>query len=120
MKLQPKSIRTFIGAKQYHQSRQFYLDIGFEEYKTSEKMSYFRLGTLGFYLQDYYVKDWVENSMIFLEVDNLTLHHTYLNNLKLNEKYPNVKLTSIQYNDWGNEFFLYDPSGVLWHIGEFK
>ena len=32
-------------------------------------MSYFRIfGDLGFYLQNYYIKDWVNNSMIFLEV----------------------------------------------------
>ena len=23
------------------------------------------------------------------------------------------------YLDWGNEFFLHDPSGILWHIGKF-
>ena len=28
-----KSIRTFIGAKNYNLSRQFYLDFGFEEIK---------------------------------------------------------------------------------------
>jgi hypothetical protein len=40
--------------------------------------------------------------------------------LKLDKKYARVRITEIVYNDWGNEFFLYDPSGVLWRIGEFK
>ncbi|MCK0180425.1 glyoxalase [Flavobacteriaceae bacterium S0862] len=120
MTFQVKSIRAFIGAKNYNESRQFYLDFGFEEIKTSPKMSYFKLGAFGFYLQDAYVKDWVDNSMLFLEVDNLQQHLDEITSLQLDKKYKNVRITNISYNDWGNEFFMYDPSGVLWHIGEFK
>lgn len=83
-------------------------------------MSYFKLGDFGFYLQDAYVKDWVDNTMLFLEVENLAEHLEKITRLELDKKYNNVRLTKIHYNDWGNEFFLYDPSGVLWHIGEFK
>ncbi len=115
-----KSIRAFIGAKNYDASRQFYLDLGFEEIKILPKMSYFKLGDFGFYLQDAYVKDWVDNTMLFLEVDNLQQHLDMINSLQLDKKYNNVRVTNIHYNDWGNEFFVYDPSGVLWHIGEFQ
>jgi len=114
------SIRTFIGSKDYNVSRQFYLDLGFKEIRTSDKMSYFYLDKLGFYLQDYYVKDWVDNSMIFLEVDGLEHHHDEIKSKKLHEKYKGVRLSEIHQNDWGNEFFLHDPSGILWHIGEFN
>ncbi len=120
MKFNTKSIRTFIGAKNYKISREFYLDLGFKEIKTSDKMSYFGLNGFGFYLQDYYVKNWINNSMIFLEVDDLELHLQEIRELNLEKKYKNVKITNINYNDWGNEFFIYDPSGILWHIGEFK
>jgi len=120
MTIHPKSIRAFIGAKIFDKSRNFYLDFGFEEIKISSKMSYFKLGDFGFYLQDAYVKDWVDNSMVFLEVDNLQEHLDMIKSLQLDKKYNNVRVTKIHYNDWGNEFFVYDPSGVLWHIGEFK
>jgi hypothetical protein len=30
-----------------------------------------------------------------------------------------VKLIPIRVHDWGKECFLHDPSGVLWHFGEF-
>ena len=52
MSYKVKSIRAFIGAKNYDASRQFYLDLGFEEIKIFPKMSYFKLGDFGFYLQD--------------------------------------------------------------------
>ena len=61
------SIRTFIGAKDYSISRQFYKDLGFEELVLSPKMCYFKADNFGFYLQDYYIKDWIDNSMVFVE-----------------------------------------------------
>jgi catechol 2,3-dioxygenase-like lactoylglutathione lyase family enzyme len=116
----PKSIRPFIGTKDYNVSRNFYAELGFEELKLSVNMSYFKLGEYGFYLQDAYVKDWIDSSMVFLEVENLKKHFSEMKELKLDKKYARVRITEIVYNDWGNEFFLYDPSGVLWRIGEFK
>ncbi|MGB0982145.1 MAG: glyoxalase [Winogradskyella sp.] len=115
-----KSIRPFIGSKNYTISRKFYLDLGFEELKTSKKMSYFKIGDFGFYLQDYFIKDWVNNSMLFLEVENIEAELKKIKALNLTENYKNVKLSEIINNDWGSEFFLHDPSGILWHIGKFN
>lgn len=120
MDYSPKSIRPFIGSKNFEISRNFYLDLGFEELPIPTKMSFFRLGNFGFYLQDAYVKDWVNNTMLFLEVENLEKHYIKITSLNLEKKYKNVRISKIVYNDWGNEFFMHDPSGVLWHIGEFK
>ena len=120
MEILGKSIRAFIGSKNYNISRNFYLDLGFEEIITSEKMSYFHLGEFGFYLQDYYVKDWIDNSMVFFEVENLEKLLEVIINLNLTVKYKNVRLSEITHNEWGKEFFLHDPSGILWHFGNFK
>jgi len=119
MKHNAKSIRTFIGTANFEESRAFYRDLGFEEIVTSKDMSYFRTGNLGFYLQNYYVKDWVDNSMIFLEVDNVERYWNELQALGLHKKYKNVKLVPINEYEWGRECFIHDPSNVLWHIGEF-
>ena len=115
-----KSIRPFIGAKNYEQSRSFYRDLGFKETVISGNMSVFETGSMAFYLQDYYTKEWIENTMIFLEVDDVDRYYKELLALNLPEKYEGVKLTPIRDLDWGKECFLHDPSGVLWHFGEFK
>ena len=115
------SIRTFIGAKDFNESRQFYIDLGFIEIAISEKMSFFTVDeNMGFYLQKYFVKDWIDNSMVFLEVDDVEKCYADLSERKLHEKYTNVRLTPIKNLDWGSECFLHDPSGVLWHFGESK
>ncbi|RYD90921.1 MAG: glyoxalase, partial [Sphingobacteriales bacterium] len=71
MKHDIKSIRPFIGAKDFALSRNFYSDLGFEETILSKDMSVFKSGDMAFYLQDYYAKEWVDNTMIFIEVDDV-------------------------------------------------
>ena len=114
------SIRPFIGAKNFELSRNFYRDLGFNESVLSHNMSYFKTEGLGFYLQDAYVKDWIDNSMIFLEVEDVGLYWQELLALNLTSRYEGVKLTPIREYDWGKECFIHDPSGILWHIGEFS
>ncbi|WP_264530773.1 glyoxalase [Flavobacterium sp. N502540] len=113
------SIRPFIGAKDFEISRSFYRDLGFEEGVLDPKFSVFEVGELAFYLQDYYDKSWNENTMIFLEVEDVDYYYKELLALNLTEKYG-VKLTPIVHQDWGSECFLHDPSGVLWHFGKFN
>lgn len=115
-----KSIRTFIGSVDFKTSQAFYKDLGFEERIISEKMSLFIKGDISFYLQDYYVKEWLENTMVLLEVESAANFYQHLQELELDRKYENVKIIPVQQNDWGNECMLIDPSGVLWHFAEFK
>ena len=116
-----KSVRSFIGANDFEESRAFYKAFGFSEVVLSKDMSYFKIDEkLGFYLQKAFVKDWIENSMLFLEVENLEKYLTELKSKNLTVKFSNVRISEIVENDWGKEFFLHDPSGILWHIGNFN
>lgn len=120
MEHKAKSLRPFIGAKNFELSRKLYKDLGFEEIVISATMSVFKTGSLAFYLQDFYVKDWVDNTMLFLEVDDVDRFWSELLALDLPAKYPGVRLTPPRVMDWGCECFLHDPSGILWHFGEFN
>jgi len=120
MQYTARSIRPFVGAANFEKSRAFYQELGFTETVLFHNMSLFSIGNLGFYLQDAYVKDWVDNTMIFLEVEDLARHFKDLQALDLASRYEGVKLSPIRKYNWGQECFLHDPSGVLWHIGEFS
>ena len=116
-----KSLRTFIGSTDFQQSRAFYREWGFEESVIGPTFSYFQTAPQqGFYLQDYKVKDWINNTMMFLEVEDLDAYWAYLETKNLAAKFKGVRLKPIQKDDWGREFFMYDPSGILWHIGSFE
>ena len=114
------SIRPFIGAKDFEVSRCFYRDLGFEEVVLERNFSYFKTGQTGFYLQDAYVRDWVDNTMVFLEVDDVARYYDEILALDLPSRYEGVRLVPARDLPWGRECFLHDPSGILWHIGEFK
>ncbi len=117
---QSKQIRPFIGAKDFNESRAFYQSIGFEEIIIDKKMSLFKINHhLGFYLQDAYVRDWIDNTMIFVEVEDVEHYWRELSALNLTATYKTARLVPIRVYDWGRECFLHDPSGVLWHFGEF-
>ena len=120
MEHKAKSIRPFIGSKDYEISKSFYRDLGFEEVVISHDMCLFKTAELGFYLQKAYVKDWINNTMLFMEVENVEQFYNQLLALELPTKYKGAKVTSIRNLDWGSECFLHDPSGILWHFGQFK
>lgn len=113
------SIRPFIGARDFDLSRRFYRELGFQESVLSDKLSYFSTAGIGFYLQHAYVKDWVDNTMVFMEVDDVERYYRELQALDLPAKYEGARLGPIRIQDWGQECFLHDPSGILWHFGAF-
>lgn len=115
-----KSIRPFIGAKEFSISRAFYSDLGFEERVISPDMSLFLIEGFGFYLQDAFVKDWVDNTMVFMEVADIQSFYKLLSGLNLPNKYPTVRVLPIKILPWGSECFVHDPSGILWHFGQFN
>jgi hypothetical protein len=114
-----KSIRPFIGVTDFEISRNFYRDWGFQEISLGENMSVFKTENFAFYLQNAYVKDWINNTMIFMEVEDVTCYFDELQTLNLSAKYKTAKISPIKNYDWGRECFVHDPSGILWHIGEF-
>lgn len=114
------SIRPFIGSKDFKLSRSFYNDLGFEETILSDDLSVFRSGTLSFYLQGHYVKNWVDNTMVFMEVADVDTFYKDLVALNLPSKYEGVRIGPARHLDWGSECFVHDPCGILWHFGKFK
>lgn len=87
--------------------------MGFEEVRL-DKMSYFKINdSLGFYLKEDYVKDWVDNSMLFVEVDDVEACRIELISKKLQDKYKLVRFSKIKTFEYGRELFMYKPPGVL-------
>jgi len=120
MKLDLNSLRPFIGSKDFNISRAFYTDLGFDEVVISDNMSLFTTDRFSFYLQSYYLKEWIENTMLFLEVRDVEQTFQDLLESALDKKYEGVKLVPIKKEVWGSECFMLDPAGVLIHFGSFS
>lgn len=108
------NIQPFIPTLDFHVSRQFYLDFGFEISYEDDDLTLFKKDKVSFFIQKYYIKDWAENTMLQLYVDNLEdlLQHIK----KLKETYPMIKYTEIKEVHYGKTIHLIDPAGVLLHL----
>ena len=113
-------IMPFVGSIDYEKSRKFYAEIGFKV-ETGAKFCRININEkLSFWLQNYSNKQWLNNSMIFLDVHDLNQLRNRLIASGIESKYKNVKISEIQSYKWGDELFLHDPAGVLWHFCEYK
>ena len=111
-------VQPFLPAKDFETSKRFYEALGFQKILDSE-VAIFRLGTGSFILQKYFQKDWAENFMMQLIVDDLDAWWTHVNSLDLPAKFgvPAPKPPAMQ--PWGLRIaYVVDPSGVLWHIAQ--
>ena len=114
-------IRPFIPSRDWAQSRQFYTDLGAREIWTNGKdLAHYNWGDNSFYLQNFYLKDWAENTMFQLRVEDVDEWWTFLSSLQLPERYG-VRIRAPFHTDWGSyEIHLHDPAGVLWFFAKFE
>ncbi len=110
--------RPFLPAKDFELSKRFYETLGFEKVLDDE-VAIFNAGSGGFILQNYYQKEWAENFMMQLIVDDLDAWWEHITALDLPGQFgvPPPKAPAMQ--PWGLRIaYLVDPSGVLWHIAQ--
>ena len=75
-------VRPFLPAKDFDLSKRFYETLGFDKILDSD-VAIFKAGSGGFILQRYYQKDWAENFMMQLMVDDLDAWWEHINTLDL-------------------------------------
>jgi hypothetical protein len=110
--------RPFVPAKDYALSKTFYETLGFEKL-LDEDVAIFRVGSGGFILQNYYQKEWAENFMMQLMVDDLDAWWAHIDGLDLPGKFKVKPPSAPAVQPWGLRIsYVWDPSGVLWHVAQ--
>jgi hypothetical protein len=110
--------RPFLPARDFQLSKRFYEALGFEKLLDSE-VAIFRAGRGEFLLQAYYQKDWAENCMLQLMVDDLDAWWLHIHSLDLPGRFGVAAPKAPAMQSWGLRVaYVYDPSGVLWHVGQ--
>ena len=64
------SLRPFVPAKDFETSKRFYLDLGFSVLHEDAHVAGLGLGSHEFLLQNFYVKEFADNFMMHLMVDD--------------------------------------------------
>jgi len=121
-----QKVRPFLRAKNFLISKEFYKSLGCVLKYDSEKLSLFELGNSQFYLQDDYVKEYAENSMILFSVEDVESWHQHIIQVladftEFDDDCPRLlsppKDEAPPYN--ARVCYLVDPSGILIHIAQY-
>ena len=110
-----QAMRPMLPAKDFGASRRFYEELGFRPQVLTEGLVEMHLGPYSFILQNYYVEEWANNSVVHMRVTDVNLWWDRIVSLKLAERYG-VKASPPRDESWGVVAGLIDPSGVLWRI----
>ncbi len=113
-----EACRPFLPARDFDQSRAFYAALGFETLLDAD-VTIFAVGGGAFILQRYYQKEWAENFMMQLMVDDLDAWWAHIASLNLPATFGVKAPKAPAMQPWGLRVaYVYDPSGVLWHIAQ--
>jgi uncharacterized glyoxalase superfamily protein PhnB len=110
--------RPFQPTQAFDRSKGFYEALGFEKVLDSE-VAIFNAGSGGFILQRGYQKDWAENCMMQLMVDDLDAWWAHLQALDLPARFGVQAPKAPAMQPWGLRVaYVFDPSGILWHVAQ--
>jgi catechol 2,3-dioxygenase-like lactoylglutathione lyase family enzyme len=111
-------VRAFVPTQDFDLSRRFYEALGFRKVFDGD-VTIFHAGSGGFILQRYYQKEWAENCMLQLMVDDLDAWWQHISSLDLPARFGVRAPKPPALQPWGLRIaFIVDPSGVLWHVAQ--
>lgn len=114
-----ESARPFLPAMDLDRSKAFYEALGFTRELDSDDVAIYRIGATAFLLQNHYQKEWAENFMMQLLVDDLDAWWVRIEALDLPTRFGVPAPTPPAVQPWGLRIaYLVDPSGVLWHVAQ--
>ena len=114
-----RSFRPFLPARKFETSLRFYESIGFHTYRLGETLAELSLGSHAFLLQGHYVKEWAENMVMHVLVNDVQAWWQHINSLDLANQFGVSPIAPPRVEPWGlTVAYLFDPAGVLWHFAE--
>ncbi|MEO8071713.1 MAG: hypothetical protein ABI686_00550 [Acidobacteriota bacterium] len=112
------SIEAFVpSGSDFQKSRQLFLELGFKIVWEADDFVGFENGGCKFILQNFDNKEFAENFMMSVKVDDLDEFWCEVSALDLPGKFG-VKLNEPKNFPWGREVNLIDIAGVCWHFAE--
>ena len=112
------SIEAFVpSGSDFQASRLLFLELGFNiVWETNDYIGFENSGCK-FILQNFAAKEFADNFMMSVKVDDLDDFWKKISGKNLTEKFG-VKLKEPTDFPWGREVNLIDIAGVCWHFGQ--
>jgi hypothetical protein len=114
-----RSFRAFLPAREFKTSLRFYEVIGFEAFRLGDTLAELSLGARAFLLQGCYVKEWAENMVMHVLVNDVHAWWQHISSLDLPNQFGISPPAPPRVEPWGlTVLYVFDPTGVLWHFAE--
>jgi hypothetical protein len=118
MNLSTVEIKAFVPARDFERSIQFYQAVGFILEWSNGDLACFSAGSTSFLLQDFFVEEHASNFMMHMLVECVDDWHRNIVAARIAETFG-VRLGEPEDRAWKiRDFTLFDPTGVLWRIGQ--
>lgn len=113
MSLSITGLKFYVPAKNFELCKRFYTALGFAMSPGWGGTADFALGCHRFRLQDSYVKDWADNCMMVLDIDDIDAWHRHAERTVKSGEFPGSRVKPPESVDGSQVFHVWDPSGVL-------
>src|SRR4051794_27637148 len=113
-------VRPFVPTLDLRTSQAFYQALGWTQVWSDGGLALMRLGRSQIVLQDHYVKEWAENSMLTVEVASVDDWHAHVADVLAARAYGGARLSEPRDDGWARVAHVWDPCGVLLHYAQFS
>lgn len=120
--LNVSDIKIFVPTMDYSESLRFYGALGWQLKWQAEDngLAELKLANSRFYLQNYYKKDWANNFMMHITVDDARAWWKHAAKVIDQGNYKYARLREPKEQFYGALVtFVWDPSGVLLHFAQY-
>lgn len=108
-----QGLKAYVPSKDFKKSKRFYASLGFTLTTGWGETVDCEMNGNQFRLQDYYVKDWAENCMMVMYVENVNEWHQHAILVRDEGQFPEVQIKEPEDVDEFKVLHVVDPSGVL-------
>lgn len=112
-------VKPFIPGRDFNLSLRFYEAMGWRCNWRHDGLAELEIGRARFYLQKYYTREWAENTMMYIDVDDAAAWHQHAQALVSSGEFLGVRSEAPRYESHGALVtYVWDPSGVLLHFAQ--
>jgi len=122
MQDRPKAldVKIFVPAKDFKTSLDFYTQLGWQiNWEHEGDLAELELAGTRLFLQNFYVKKWAENFMIYVSVENAQAWFEHVSAIKAPGDFPRIRVNPPKLEGHGDIVtYVWDPSRILLHFAE--
>ena len=119
--LRASDLRPFLPSKNFELSKEFYAALGCKLEWSDEHLALFNLSGFRFYLQGYYAKEWADNCMLHISVQDATSCYTDITETLKSGRFPGARVAPPKQEPYGALVtYVWDPVGVLLHLAQWN